>query len=30
VAPPAKAPYRMSHEELRELKVQLSQKGISN
>jgi hypothetical protein len=30
VAPLAKAPYRMSHEELRELKVQLSQKGISN
>jgi hypothetical protein len=23
VAPPAKAPYRMSHEELKELKVQL-------
>jgi hypothetical protein len=31
--PPAKAPYRMSHEELKELKVQLEKllaKGISN
>jgi hypothetical protein len=25
VAPPAKAPYRMSHEELKELKVQLKE-----
>jgi len=25
VAPPAKAPYRMSHEELKELKVQLEE-----
>jgi hypothetical protein len=25
VAPPAKAPYRMNHEELRELKVQLEE-----
>jgi hypothetical protein len=28
VAPPAKAPYRMSHEELKELKVQLEESFI--